>query len=398
MLKHLPPLLALLFAFQIARAEDPPFLKDFQALKKETDAKLAPIYAKAQKDYEAAKTNEEREKVQTEVREATAQILPAAVKKAFEIGKANAADANAVEILAWVAETRSDKPSAHAAAELLTKHHLTHARTLQLASRMRSSGDPWVEPTLRALHAEPTLNTKDHARVTRELAICLTTSASMPGALAGAAPADLAKYEFAFGKERVAEMSKVDVAKLEAEAVKLYEELIAKYADEEVIRGVKFGTIAKSAIFEIQHLGVGKTAPEIEGEDLDGVKFKLGDYRGKAVMLTFWGSWCGPCMAQVPHERELVEKYKDKPFALIGVNSDADRQKLKQVLADEKITWRSFWCGPEAMTGPIPIKWNVSGWPTTYLIDHNGVIRSKNATGATLDARLEKLVAEAGSN
>ena len=52
------------------------------------------------------------------------------------------------------------------------------------------------------------------------------------------------------------------------------------------------------------NLAVGKPAPEIEGVDVDGKPLKLSDYKGKVVVLVFWGSWCGPCMAQVPHERE----------------------------------------------------------------------------------------------
>ena len=70
-----------------------------------------------------------------------------------------------------------------------------------------------------------------------------------------------------------------------------------------------------------------------------------------------------------PHERSLVKKLADKPFALVGVNSDKDRDELKEVLAKEEITWRSFWDGGST-DGPIAGRWNVRGWPTVYLIDH----------------------------
>ena len=49
-------------------------------------------------------------------------------------------------------------------------------------------------------------------------------------------------------------------------------------------------------------------------------------------MLSFWASWCGPCMGLIPHERELVEQFKGRPFALIGVNGDPDKKELKPVL------------------------------------------------------------------
>jgi hypothetical protein len=95
-----------------------------------------------------------------------------------------------------------------------------------------------------------------------------------------------------------------------------------------------------------------------------------------------------------PHERSLVEKFKDKPFALIGVNSDTDRDKLKKRMAEEKITWRSFWNGPDGTGGPIAKAWNVSGWPTIYVLDGKGVIRFKNLHGQQLDKAIEDLLKE----
>ena len=97
-----------------------------------------------------------------------------------------------------------------------------------------------------------------------------------------------------------------------------------------------------------------------------------------------------------PHERSLVQRLENRPFAIIGVNSDADLEKLKPRLAKEQITWRSFWNGPLGTGGPISEEWNVYGWPTIYVIDHLGVIRHKNLRQEKeLDAALEKLVEEA---
>ena len=86
-----------------------------------------------------------------------------------------------------------------------------------------------------------------------------------------------------------------------------------------------------------------------------------------------------------PHERSLVEKLKDRPFALVGVNSDSDLDKLKPRLEQEKITWRSFWNGEKGTHGPISEAWRVTGWPTTIVIDHEGVIRHKSHGGEGLD-------------
>jgi peroxiredoxin len=101
-----------------------------------------------------------------------------------------------------------------------------------------------------------------------------------------------------------------------------------------------------------------------------------------------------------PHERSLVKKMEGKPFVLVGVNSDKDREALKKVLEDEHITWRSFWNGGSS-GGPISTAWKVQGWPTLYVIDDKGVIRHKwlgSPGEGVLDEAIETLVKAAESN
>jgi peroxiredoxin len=95
----------------------------------------------------------------------------------------------------------------------------------------------------------------------------------------------------------------------------------------------------------------------------------------------------------IPHERSLVQKLADKPFALLGVNSDKDLEALKKRLGDEKMTWR-HWFDGGSTRGPIASTWNVSGWPTTYVIDAEGVIRFKNLRDEQAEQAIEKLLAE----
>jgi hypothetical protein len=98
-----------------------------------------------------------------------------------------------------------------------------------------------------------------------------------------------------------------------------------------------------------------------------------------------------------PHERSLVKKLEGKPFALVGVNSDKDREALKPVLEKEQITWRSFWNGGSTQ-GPISTTWNVRGWPTLYVIDARGVIRHKwvgSPGEEVMDKAIEQLVKDA---
>jgi hypothetical protein len=74
-----------------------------------------------------------------------------------------------------------------------------------------------------------------------------------------------------------------------------------------------------------------------------------------------------------PFERSLVRKYQDKPFTIVGVNSDG-KEKLAEIIADQTIKWPCFWDGGSP-GGPIASKWNVSSWPTIYILDEKGVIR-----------------------
>ena len=93
-----------------------------------------------------------------------------------------------------------------------------------------------------------------------------------------------------------------------------------------------------------------------------------------------------------PHERSLVKRLKDKPFALIGMNSDKDLDVLRKVRVEKELTWRSFWNGPDGVYGPISKAWGVGGWPTIFVIDGDGVIRSKDVRGEQMDAAVDQLL------
>jgi len=93
-----------------------------------------------------------------------------------------------------------------------------------------------------------------------------------------------------------------------------------------------------------------------------------------------------------PHERSLVKRLEGKPFALLGVNSDP-KDRVRQAMKKENITWRSWWDGGNT-EGPIAKAWNVSGWPTIYVLDAKGVIRYKNVREKEMDKAVDKLLAE----
>jgi hypothetical protein len=96
----------------------------------------------------------------------------------------------------------------------------------------------------------------------------------------------------------------------------------------------------------------------------------------------------------IPHERSLVNRLQGHPFALLGVNNDRDPERLKKDLEASQVNWRSFQ-DQGATGGSISTAWQVKGFPTLYLIDHNGVIRKKwlgSPKPEVLDREVDRLV------
>lgn len=95
----------------------------------------------------------------------------------------------------------------------------------------------------------------------------------------------------------------------------------------------------------------------------------------------------------LPHEKALVQRLADQPFALLGINSDGDAADVKKILADQAITWRQAIDGDT--TGPLATKWNVNGWPTIFVLDAKGVVRYRNVRDADMEKAVLALLEEA---
>jgi len=176
------------------------------------------------------------------------------------------------------------------------------------------------------------------------------------------------------------------------EAEKFFDLIEKEFADVPGPQKRTLGEMAKGSLFELRNLQIGMPAPAAESKNLKGEKASLADYKGKVVVLDFWATWCGPCKAMIPHERDMVEKLKDKPFALVSISVDDEKQELKDFLDKESMPWTHWWDGPEAA---LVKQWNIRFFPTIYVIDAKGVIRHKNIRGEELEKAVEKLVAEA---
>jgi thiol-disulfide isomerase/thioredoxin len=160
----------------------------------------------------------------------------------------------------------------------------------------------------------------------------------------------------------------------------------AKKEAEELVRTmrVKYGDVCPD-------LSIGKPAPEVVSRGLDGKPVKLSALKGKVVVLDIWATWCVPCRAMIPHEREMVERLKDKPFVLVSISADENKETLAKFLSRQKMPWTHWWNGHE---GGILEDWDVQGYPTIYVLDAKGVIRYKDLRGEKLEGAVNKLLKE----
>jgi len=183
---------------------------------------------------------------------------------------------------------------------------------------------------------------------------------------------------------------------LVAEAKHLIEKAV-KDAPEAKIGRSTIGEMAKKELENLNaviQLAIGKTAPEVESVTLEGMKVKLSDYKGKVVLLDIWATWCPPCRAMIPHERELVKNMaKDKkPFVLVSVSADDEKDTLVKFLEKEPMPWIHWW--DSGTDNPVLKKYRVRAFPTLYLIDHTGTIKQK-WVGRPESDKLDKAIDEA---
>lgn len=126
----------------------------------------------------------------------------------------------------------------------------------------------------------------------------------------------------------------------------------------------------------VAELTVGKKAPEITGLDLDGKPLKLSSYKNKVVVLAFASEWCAICRTQEPYERFLMERYEKWPLALLTVQTGTDRAAALRQWRENPVAHRTWWDEPAGEAGgSIAGAWHVIGWPASYVIDGDGIIR-----------------------
>jgi AhpC/TSA family len=239
-------------------------VEEFQAILKEAQQ----AQEEFRKAYGAAKTDEERQRVLKESGTKSSVNSPYFADKFLELIRNHPKDPAALDAFRRLL-AMGDGPQNREAAKLVIDHWIENERIADVCkSLVYYSGDAGDTLLRAAIVKSPHRTVQGYARFA--LGLSLKARADRLG---NARPADRAPYE--------------------REAEQLFQQVIEKYADLKYSPKptLALGRAAEAELFELQHLAIGKVAPDIEAEDLDGKRMKLSDYRGKIVLLDFWGSW-----------------------------------------------------------------------------------------------------------
>jgi hypothetical protein len=277
--------LGLLVLLPALQARDKPETQtpaqQYQALEKEYDtAQMA-----FDKAYKEAKTAQDKQKVVQEKYPRPDKFAP----RFLELAEKNPKDPAAVDALAWVI-THVAGDQRTKAIKILLHDHVQSEKMATVCPTLGFARDKDSQELLKTV-----LEKSKHHPSQAQACLALAQQAENRVRLAQQLkeqPQLAKRYESVMGKETVEELVTAGPEKLSKEAEALYDRVSKDFADVPDPKGGTVGDVAKEKLDALRHpIVVGKPAPEIEGEDIDGKKFKLSDYRGKVVMLDFWGHW-----------------------------------------------------------------------------------------------------------
>jgi len=151
--------------------------------------------------------------------------------------------------------------------------------------------------------------------------------------------------------------------------------------------------MAESFAGTLRRLSLPGNPMQIAGTLLNGQPFDQQTLAGKVVLVDFWATWCGPCVAEIPNVLEQYEKYHAQGFEVVGISLDQDRDALEKFVADRKIPWPILFEPSEGdgWQHPLATYYGISGIPTVILIGRDGNVITLNARGERLGEELDKI-------
>ena len=141
------------------------------------------------------------------------------------------------------------------------------------------------------------------------------------------------------------------------------------------------------------NVDIGKIAPDFSSPTPDGEMLSLSDVRGKATIIDFWASWCGPCRRENPNIVKVYEKYHDKGLEIISVSLDrpGKKQNWLNAIEKDKLTWHHVG-SLQYFNDPVARLYNIQAIPAMFVLDEQGKIVGKKLRGQALHDKISELL------
>jgi thiol-disulfide isomerase/thioredoxin len=128
----------------------------------------------------------------------------------------------------------------------------------------------------------------------------------------------------------------------------------------------------------------------LQGTKVNGEKFDIASLKGKVVLVDFWATWCGPCIAEFPNIKKNYDTYNSQGFEVVGISLDQDRTKLETYLEEKQVPWITLHEKGVGGQNPVALQYGIFGIPAMFLVGRDGTVISTHARGPELTALLEK--------